>query len=247
MAAADFKRMREILLLAAFAMVTCAPAAVADSPACSDGLDNDFDGAADYPQDPDCTSPDDAFEAGPGAPACIDGLDNDADGRIDYPADAGCEAPDDDDEASCQVDDPAGCGGPGTCLGALPPLLLQVTWTAGGMLLTWQHNPLVPPPTAYLVYRIGEVLEVVEDLQDPLAAVPGTATSYLDATAVADQVYTYWLTAAEQACEGPMSTPATGRQGFPPDASDCVDPEIDLEAIPPVKDPGVSMGCIDLA
>ena len=81
-------------------------------PRCSDGLDNDGDGAVDWPADAACASemghnegpecdngvdddgdgdtdhPDDAACAAPGSgfegPACDDGLDNDGDGRVDW-------------------------------------------------------------------------------------------------------------------------------------------------------------------
>jgi hypothetical protein len=77
--------------------------------ACSDGVDNDNDGAVDYPADKGCASPQDDDErqhdpgcSGPDDPseaeACRDGIDNDHDGAIDYPADFSCSSPDDDDE-----------------------------------------------------------------------------------------------------------------------------------------------------
>ena len=62
-------------------------------PACSDGIDNDWDGAADYPADADCQSAGDPFEApdqdgdfvADGADNCteianVDQRDTDADG-----------------------------------------------------------------------------------------------------------------------------------------------------------------------
>ncbi|MEE2644880.1 MAG: hypothetical protein VYD19_08090, partial [Myxococcota bacterium] len=57
-------------------------------PECGDGEDNDRDGAADYPLDPDCEAAGDEEEATP--PACRDQRDNDADGLIDL-FDPGCE------------------------------------------------------------------------------------------------------------------------------------------------------------
>jgi hypothetical protein len=60
--------------------------------ACSDGMDNDSDGRTDYPNDSNCSSPDDGSERNP---ACSDGLDNDGDGDIDYPKDSKCSSPDD--------------------------------------------------------------------------------------------------------------------------------------------------------
>jgi hypothetical protein len=66
---------------------------------CSDGVDNDGDGAVDYPADTGCANADDTTEAP--NPQCSDGLDNDADGRVDG-ADTGCTGPRDDSEGvSC--------------------------------------------------------------------------------------------------------------------------------------------------
>src|SRR5215468_6877575 len=46
---------------------------------CADGVDNDSDGAVDYPADPDCTWVGDLSEG----PDCSDGIDNDGDGLVD--------------------------------------------------------------------------------------------------------------------------------------------------------------------
>jgi hypothetical protein len=67
--------------------------------ACANGIDDDGDGATDYPNDPGCTIP----YAGTEAPACSDGADNDGDGRIDFGADPECGSPADPREAP-------GCG-----------------------------------------------------------------------------------------------------------------------------------------
>jgi probable HAF family extracellular repeat protein len=61
-------------------------AVVTAFPSCSDGIDNDGDGAADYAADAGCTGPTDPSELA----ECADGLDNDGDGGIDL-ADLGCE------------------------------------------------------------------------------------------------------------------------------------------------------------
>lgn len=53
---------------------------------CADGVDNDDDGHADYPDDQQCWSRADNSER----PDCSDQIDNDGDGLIDYPADTGC-------------------------------------------------------------------------------------------------------------------------------------------------------------
>jgi hypothetical protein len=66
-----------------------------NTPACSDTFDNDGDGLIDYPNDPNCTGPDDPGE---GIPGCSDGVDNDGDGFIDFPNDPGCTSADDEDE-----------------------------------------------------------------------------------------------------------------------------------------------------
>lgn len=67
------------------------------SPECSDGVDNDGDGAVDFPADPGCSAPGDDDESDD--PECSDGVDNDDDGAVDFPADPDCSAPGDDDES----------------------------------------------------------------------------------------------------------------------------------------------------
>jgi len=63
---------------------------------CSDGIDNNGDGAIDFPADPGCASATDDSEATvcPGAqcPVCANAIDDDGDTAIDYPADFGCIA-----------------------------------------------------------------------------------------------------------------------------------------------------------
>ncbi len=68
---------------------------VCSKPMCSDGVDDDGDGKADYPDDPGCTSPTDNDEtddcpSGPMCPQCGNGIDDDGDGKIDYPMDPQC-------------------------------------------------------------------------------------------------------------------------------------------------------------
>jgi hypothetical protein len=75
---------------------------------CSDGIDNDFDGQVDFPNDPGCESASDDDETDP---QCLDGIDNDGDGLVDYPADPGCSAATDDDEADPVVVIPPSGGG----------------------------------------------------------------------------------------------------------------------------------------
>jgi cysteine-rich repeat protein len=58
--------------------------------ACGDGLDNDGDGASDYPNDAGCAGVSDLTETSPGL-ICDDGIDNDVDGTKDFPADIGCK------------------------------------------------------------------------------------------------------------------------------------------------------------
>jgi len=62
---------------------------------CSDAIDNDNDGYADFPRDPGCTSANDLSENAlvvPGWMECDDGIDNDGDGLVDM-ADPGCPTP----------------------------------------------------------------------------------------------------------------------------------------------------------
>jgi hypothetical protein len=69
------------------------PVSESPNPACSDLVDDDHDGLADYPDDPGCSSPTDTSEDDASLP-CDDGVDNDGDGYIDYRvdvhADPGC-------------------------------------------------------------------------------------------------------------------------------------------------------------
>jgi len=60
-------------------------------PECDDGLDNDRDGLADFPEDSGCADAGDPFELSANV-ACDDGLDNDGDGLTDFPDDPHCVA-----------------------------------------------------------------------------------------------------------------------------------------------------------
>ena len=56
-------------------------------------MDDDEDGAVDYPADPGCLLPSDRSETDPREPAaCSNEIDDDNDGRIDFPNDLGCIA-----------------------------------------------------------------------------------------------------------------------------------------------------------
>jgi hypothetical protein len=76
------------------------------------GVDDDSDGAIDFPDDPGCASPgdtdeyDDCMTMGPNCPRCGNGMDDDGDGAIDYPADPGCVSASDDVEEDCMDSDP---------------------------------------------------------------------------------------------------------------------------------------------
>ena len=65
---------------------------VPEAPECSDGIDNDDDGLADFPSDPGCDDANDPSERSPSLP-CDDGIENDGDGLIDFPDDPGCLIP----------------------------------------------------------------------------------------------------------------------------------------------------------
>jgi hypothetical protein len=60
---------------------------------CRDGLDDDGDGAIDYPADPGCASASDPSERSPLRP-CDDGADNDGDGWVDVGGDPVCQTGD---------------------------------------------------------------------------------------------------------------------------------------------------------
>ena len=74
----------------------------APAPQCSDGVDNDGDGGADYGFDGACRAPLDPTEHDYNDPECYDGVDNDADGNVDFLYDAGCRDYEDYDEYYCQ-------------------------------------------------------------------------------------------------------------------------------------------------
>jgi len=65
---------------------------------CLNGIDDDGDGAIDFPDDPGCTRAADMSER-EGGHACDDGADNDGDGFADFPADPHCSGPADPSEA----------------------------------------------------------------------------------------------------------------------------------------------------
>lgn len=70
-------------------------------PYCDDDIDNDGDGATDWPDDVACRSPQDDDEAAFLA-QCQDTIDNDADGLTDYPLDPDCDSLQDNNEAALE-------------------------------------------------------------------------------------------------------------------------------------------------
>ncbi len=74
--------------------------ACTQTPQCSDGIDNDGDGAVDM-NDFSCANPSDNDETNPKS-ACQDGVDNDGDGKIDM-IDPGCSSQQDNDEFNAPV------------------------------------------------------------------------------------------------------------------------------------------------
>ena len=75
---------------------------------CNDGIDNNLDGAIDYPFDPGCASPSDDAETtvcpGASCPACSNTTDDDGDAQIDFPADFGCAAAGGTTEVFCPIE-----------------------------------------------------------------------------------------------------------------------------------------------
>jgi len=67
---------------------------------CNDAIDNDGDGATDFPADFGCESSADNSEINNGATECSDGNDNDGDGATDQD-DGGCIDRNDNDETNC--------------------------------------------------------------------------------------------------------------------------------------------------
>lgn len=74
-------------------------------PACANDVDDDGDGAMDFPDDSGCKGPGWRTEN----PSCANGRDDDADGSTDFPADTRCRGAWDDDESSDPPHAPA-CG-----------------------------------------------------------------------------------------------------------------------------------------
>jgi len=77
---------------------TCQAAQQSSIAQCSDGIDNDGDGAVDFPNDFSCSSATDDDETNPKA-QCQDGIDNDGDGLTDL-FDPGCFGRQDNDESN---------------------------------------------------------------------------------------------------------------------------------------------------
>jgi hypothetical protein len=69
---------------------------------CSDGIDDDADGATDFPADPGCSDAADASERS--TILCDDAIDNDADGLVDFPNDPGCASPSAIENPKCDDD-----------------------------------------------------------------------------------------------------------------------------------------------
>ena len=81
-----------------------------EKPQCSDGIDNDSDGAIDFPADFSCSSSNDDNEGSKKA-QCQDGRDNDNDGLIDFPKDSDCNSNQDNNEATSSGENTATSGG----------------------------------------------------------------------------------------------------------------------------------------
>ncbi len=73
-----------------------------ENPQCSNGIDDDRDGATDFPYDFSCTTVLDTDEANPKA-QCQDGMDNDGNGLVDFPADPGCTSAQDSTEMGASM------------------------------------------------------------------------------------------------------------------------------------------------
>jgi hypothetical protein len=74
-------------------------------PICDDGVDEDGDGRADFPDDPGCTNATDPDEEDASLP-CDNGLDDDFDGQVDFAGgDPDCASPIDRSEAPPECDD----------------------------------------------------------------------------------------------------------------------------------------------
>lgn len=93
---------------------------------CSDGIDNDFDGLIDFPNDLGCTDGGDDDETNS---QCNDSLDNDTDGLIDFPDDPGCNGLQDDDETDSVFPSNSGGGVSSRPVGLVVPQATSVVFT----------------------------------------------------------------------------------------------------------------------
>ena len=128
--------------------------------ACSDGVDNDGDGAVDA-GDPGCATATDDDEAdtcltGGACAACADGADNDGDGATDAPTDHGCQAAGDPDERNCP--DPApvievGGGGTFAMTGATTMTRGCRRWTFTGPERMFHVHLSAPGPTNRIFFN----------------------------------------------------------------------------------------------
>src|SRR3989339_649451 len=138
--------------------------ALQNLPACSDGIDNDGDGATDYPGDFSCDSPTDNDETNPKA-QCQDGIDNDQDGLIDYPNDLGCSSAQDQTEANTDI-----CSADGDI--SMKIYLTHVSNEGAGntqpkIYLTNESLPVNPGQTIDLVQNGVPVIDAIEQLNIP--------------------------------------------------------------------------------
>ncbi len=102
---------RRLVLLFSVSLLACGDSKLGPDAGlglCSDGIDNDGDGAVDFPSDRGCESETDDSEDSVPLPACADHRDNDGDGKVDWPEDPGCPVPQVDDETD-DCPDGEGC------------------------------------------------------------------------------------------------------------------------------------------
>lgn len=130
---------------------------------CGDGIDNDGDGAIDYPNETGCATRDDDTELlPPGAPIpdCGNGTDDDADTLTDYPMDPGCDAASDLVELDECVD--------GLEVRPLPPGDVRGTTAGGAPHLTADcDTDTVDAPEAVHAYKVPVTLEKLRFELDP--------------------------------------------------------------------------------
>lgn len=227
-----------VLLLSALAGV---PHASASPAACADGFDNDGDGAADWPADTGCSGPGDVDErpCGLDRPGeCVQELQpcpgmlpptglhatwTDHGVALDW-TEPLSGAPPVYLVFRVPLDSSGPAGAPG---GNLPTVEVQADPAILGHRVAHPDAGLPAQAVVQLPARGGIAVTPPLDAEalppEPIASIPGSQTSYFDASADPAAAYVYWVEGAAPGCRGPASNAATSGLplNIPPRIEDC--------------------------